>query len=515
MWYCRKESILLGGLLSLIALAIVAGLVLRSLSKSNAVRLGVALVAGPAVAVVVVGSLISTANGLRYGLWHTNQMTAPNYVRAYSSLQAIRPEHPIRFVPVTRASRQEGYAVSPAFRELAPFIDGAEENWGAVFTRQYLGLDSEIGAGWFYWVLIDAAARAGHFKSAKDAEVFFGRVADELAAALGDGRLPARPVFLPFIDPSFSVWLPHLPSSIMKLARQLFPTTAPIRGVSQPEVSPKVAADFDRVANRRASASKPPSYVAQGWALSSTLQPTGIQIVDAGGSAVRTAFQAQSRPDVPAVPDETGKPGSPALGFVIDWPSSYALEAVRIKVIMGGGKFALSPPVSDIPIGHGISLIPSNGDEAVFLALDRLDRPIATKRETIVAHMIVWYPWALGAFAIVAIGRLLVVLFRRRPSIVPALLVLMFVLCIIASRLLFFAVLDASAWSGEQTRYLFPIAVLVAAIPAVLFCFGRRRMPARSPSASLCLTRQMRASKFAGLNNGSSNEAVIHPASIL
>jgi hypothetical protein len=475
MWHCRKESILLEGLLSLIGLAVVAGFVLRSLSKSNAVRLGVALVAAPAVAVVVLGSLISTANGLRYGLWHTNQMTAPNYVRAYSSLQAIHPEHPIRFIPVTRASRQKAYAVSPAFRELAPFIDGEHENWGGSFTRQYLGIDGEIGAGWFYWVLIDAAAQAGHFKNAQEAEAFFGRVANEITAALDDGRLPRRSVFLPFVDPSLSIWLPHLLASTTKLARQLFPASAPIRGVSQPEVSPKVAADFDRVANRRASASKPPSYVAQGWALSSRLQPTGIQIVDAGGSAVRTAFQAQSRPDVPGVPDETGKPGPPALGFVIDWPSAgYSLETIRMKVLLERSKFAFSPLLSELPLGHAVSLTIPDGDQTVLLALDRLDRPITTKREMIVAYVIAWYPLVLGTFGILAISRLVFVVFsRKRPSMMAPLVVAMFLLCIIISRLLFFAVLDASAWSGEQTRYLVPIAILVVAVPALLFSFGR------------------------------------------
>ena len=140
MWHCRKESILLGGLLALMTLAILAALFRGLLSRTDAVRLGLVLIAAPAFAIAAVGALISTANGLRYGLWHTNQMVVPNYVRAYSTLQAIRPDHPIRFVPISREARQKAYAVSPAFRELAPFIDGERENWGAWFTRQNLGI---------------------------------------------------------------------------------------------------------------------------------------------------------------------------------------------------------------------------------------------------------------------------------------------------------------------------------------------------------------------------------------
>jgi len=117
------------------------------------------------------------------------------------------------------------------------------------------------------------------------------------------------------------------------------------------------------------------------------------------------------------------------------------------------------------------------GSPEMFLALDRLDQPPTTSRETLVMSTIAWYPWILAALGILCVVRLAVVPPIRKSSIIAPLVVLMFTLSIIIPRLLFFAVIDASAWSVEKNlRYLFPIAVLVPAVPMILFCFGRPRV---------------------------------------
>ena len=402
-------------------------------------------------------------------------MMAPNFMRAYQSLQAIRPDLPIRFVPVTREVRHKAYAVSPAFRELAPFLDGERENWGAWWTRTTMGIDGEIGAGWFYWTLVEAAAKAGHFKTAWDAEAYFGRVADEITAASNDGRLPSRLVLLPFIDPTISLWLTHVPSSFVKLARHVFPSTRPALPGIPVEVAYDVVTIFDRVANRRSSASKPPSYIAQGWVLSSPLRPAAIQIADLNGEPVRTLFQAHRRPDVEVIVDPSGQRGPPALGFNIDWPAErFSLERVRLKVLLEDGKSALSVPLSAFPIGVAVRLAVAEDGPALYVALDRLDKPLRSRREAVTAFIADWYQLALALLAVLSVIRLAFTGSVRTCFRTPQMIVVLFVLSIIASRLLFFAVLDASAWSAVQTRYLFPVAIVVAVCPAILFTFGRR-----------------------------------------
>jgi hypothetical protein len=476
MWHCRKESVLLAGLLVLIAVAIVVGVVLGRLDRKRAVRFAGLLVVAPWVTAVVLGVLISGANGLRYGLWQTNQMFAPNYVRAYASLQAIRPDLPIRFVPVTRETRKKAYAVSPSFRELAPFIDGEGENWGAYESRTSMGIQGEIGAGWFYWVLIGAAAKAGHFRSAPEAEDFFGHVADEVTAALDDGRLPRRRVLISFIDPDLSLWLKNVPASFIRLTRRLFPTDAPVRTMPPTDIRPEISDAFDAAANRRAGLADPPRFSVSGWVLAAAHRPTSIQVVDGAGAPIWTRFRPQPRPDVPPL-QYNGKPGPPALGFTVGWPASYRPDLVQLRVLMDDGRLALSGPIASLPLAKPVSHL--GAEPAFVIALDRLDQPPrgALLLQAAASRVTSWYVPVLAAFALFSAIRLGFAVKGKSHSLGPAVVVLLFVLAIISSRLLLLAILDASAWNALQARYLFPVAVLAAVVPALVLACGRRSRP--------------------------------------
>jgi hypothetical protein len=477
LWHCRKESILIGGLFGIMAVGILAAFIVGALARAEALRLGLVLVAVPLGAAIALGAVISTANGLRYGLWHTDQMTATNYVRAYSSLQAIRPDRPIRFIPVTRDARQKAYAVSPAFRELQPFFEGPREPWYLAESKRWLGLPGEIGAGWYYWALVDAAAAAGHFKTAPAAEAFFGRIADEITAAVKDGRVASRRVLLPYIDPAFSLWLPHLPGSFVKLAGALLPSHPPDLPTRPAEVQDDVVADFDAVAHRRAKAPRASSYLADGWALSSSAPPIRVEVIDGEGKPLRASFQSRPRPDVPVMRDPSARPGPAALGFTVAWVASRALESVRLKVVLEASRSAVSGPLSSIPLSQGTRLHSANTGDVVFIALDRLEKPVPTRGDRVAAHVARWYPVFLSLVAVAGVARLIVVVAAGGAVLTThAIVVLLFVLAIIVSRLGLFAVLDASAWAGDQTRYVFPIATLAAIVPVIVFALGRLRL---------------------------------------
>jgi hypothetical protein len=471
LWHSRKESILIGGLLGFAAILVVAALLFKTVTKTEAVRLAVGVVAAPLVAVVGLGAVFSAANGRIYGLWHTNELAAPNYVRAYASLQSIRPDRPLRFVPVTRETRERVYAVSPSFRELQPILDGEQENWGAYWTRYYLDMKGEIAAGWFYWALIDAAARAGHFTNARDAEAFFGRIADEVTTAIRDGRLRSRPVILPYVDPDIALWLPYVPHSFALLARRLLPSTLDDFAERPNEVTAKDAAAFDAVANRRVRAREPPGYVADGWALSSGPQPAAIEIVDQDGRPVNAKFESRPRPDVPRVADASGHPGPPALGFTMAWPPRpLGPDTLKFKVLLDGNRTALSEPIARIPTASVVNLSSSEPDFSVQLALDRMEPSVRDLRLVISKAIANWHPIALRVVALAcALFLVSAWLTRRATPAWQSVATLVFVVAIVVERLTFFAVLDASAWNGDQARYIFPVSTLAAIVPIIVY----------------------------------------------
>jgi hypothetical protein len=473
MWYLRKEAILIEGLFALIALGIAAAWILKFIRRNEAFGLAGRLVVGPLFAVLLLGTTISAANGLRYGLWSTDQLSAPNYVRMFSSLLAIRPDHPIRFVSVTRDTREKAYAVSPTFRELQPFLDGDNEHWTARITRM-LGIGGgEIGAGWFYWALIDTVTAAGHFKTPSDAETFYGRAANEIEAALKDGRLPYRRALLPYVDPNFSVWLSYLPASTMTLAKSLFPFGPAAYPDRTESTLPDVAATYDRVAVRRAALGGVPQFKAKGWILSSIGRPLRIQIIGEGDQDISSHFEPLPRMDVKPIIGQDLRPGPDPLGFGVSWPAAGS-GSVRFKVLMEGNRSATSEPIDKVPLGTVVRLPSAEPDAQVFFAVDLLEKPVPAKRTAIVRSLNAVYPFLLSLFSAIGLIYFLYLVVQRDLVVGLHGLILLFVLAIVSSRVLFFAVLDASAWSAEQTRYLLPAAILLPVIPAILLAFRRR-----------------------------------------
>jgi hypothetical protein len=74
------------------------------------------------------------------------------------------------------------------------------------------------------------------------------------------------------------------------------------------------------------------------------------------------------------------------------------------------------------------------------------------------------YPAAFIGLSVIAI----IVILWRRPSFFSApAAALLFLTILITSRVMFFALIDAAAWNGAQTRYLFSIEPLIMIFPIV------------------------------------------------
>jgi hypothetical protein len=209
----------------------------------------------PLAALGLVTLAIMAANYARFGVFATADLAAPDYWSAYQALTGIRPNQPLRCVPVSREARLRAYAASPSFRELAPHLEGALGERYASYSRMYYDLPpGEIAGGWFCWVLRDAAAAAGHCRSAADSEAFYRQVADELLAAAAEGKLETR-AMLPFgVDPNLEIYLPHLPASTLKLWNRCWSHEEP---APLHEHETAVRQLFDTVAHRRAVPTAP------------------------------------------------------------------------------------------------------------------------------------------------------------------------------------------------------------------------------------------------------------------
>lgn len=145
-------------------------------------------------------------NHRMYGARVAIEMTTDPFQSAMRELQRVGAMYDLPLVPVPRSARLAIYAASPSFATLMPHLEGPANQVTCSILPATCG---DIAGGWFMWALRDAAAKAGHHRSAAAAGLFYATVASEVHAACSDGRLTCSTAMLPLI--------PHIPASQLRL----------------------------------------------------------------------------------------------------------------------------------------------------------------------------------------------------------------------------------------------------------------------------------------------------------
>jgi hypothetical protein len=421
----------------------------------NRFRMGYPMLAFPLVITLALGFLLAGANYVRWGVFARYEFAANGFVRAINDLNAIQPGSPTpRQVTVTALTRAKAYEASPTFRELKSFFDGPSGQWLASDETRSAGVPGEISNGWFYWAVRDAAATAGWHSDARNAEKKYAAMAEELERAFADGRLQERSAFIPFVDPDWRKWLPGVPSSFIDINQRVIDATAGELPSSLPEdAKPNQFDDFISVLGRR----NPPRNVRLGgWLIlpegssialgtpehSSTWHPVqGALKLDVSGARVFTLVSS---------------PGEELTELHIRAP-----DGKMSRLPLDELKFGMMKNIEGIPGALlGVDLAPSKRKSARVDVL----LPVVTRIWTYVG-------WS---FAVVGFGGLL--FFKRREGDGAAIVVMLLSLTAIFARTGLLAVLDASSWSGLQTRYVAPVVPYFAVFGVLGFWILSQRV---------------------------------------
>lgn len=460
-WHTRKEATgLLGGLLAVSLAGVVLAWLLRKLDLTATLKYAASLVAGPAILVVALGAVLASVSGTRFGLWATNELGATNYVRAFQSLQQIdAPSN--RFIPISKAAREMAYEVSPAFAELRWFL---EESDGAKWTRHEAEMfagTSDLYAGNVYWLLRDALQYKGYYKTAATAQAFYGRIADEIQQAFRDGRLKKRWVPVPFIDPNLSAWLPYFPASLYNVSTLLF-AKHPSQCAADSLLPSNIIELFDRVANRRT----PPPVEAVTASVEGSFSTSGspIKRFDLVGHDL---VPVQATADIRSEPATDNKSPS-TVHFKLDWPFRHGLTPYGFRIERENGAMQLTPGLEHVPLNAAIPL-ESQSTDSLQMQINKLQEPPpkTSWRKSIETKIAGSYDGFMRTSVWIALAALVAILalLRRWPLSAMFTIALSAMLLIIVSRVVLFGILDASAWSGMQPRYIFPVAGIAVALP--------------------------------------------------
>ena len=155
--------------------------------------------AAGAGALLVIGTVI-VVNHQVYGVALVNDTSSGAIARAYADWADVEAGEVRPFVPISSAQRAAVYAVSPAARELQPYLENPKNHWLKAGC-QSLNICDDFAGGWEIWALREAADSAGHFSSEVEAQRYFSRVSRQIIAACSGGRLSCRPRLPTSVEP--------------------------------------------------------------------------------------------------------------------------------------------------------------------------------------------------------------------------------------------------------------------------------------------------------------------------
>jgi len=140
------------------------------------------LTSGLLAAVLMIDLIIRLLNYNYYGVFLTSDFQDSKFPTAYSQMQSVvGPAGRVPHLPMPRSQRLQAYEVSASFRQLQPALEQPGfYGFGCDFWPETCG---DIGSGWFLWAVRDAAAAAGHYRTADTAELFYESITNELSQA--------------------------------------------------------------------------------------------------------------------------------------------------------------------------------------------------------------------------------------------------------------------------------------------------------------------------------------------
>lgn len=144
-----------------------------------------------------------------------------NFKATLAALQSVRMEKPISHVPVSNATMQHIYSISPSFAELKHFFNSHGRHWRYHGCPFYPWACEELAGGWFIWALREAAAFEGYYQTPANAADFFARVANEINQACDDGRLTCKRSLLSYMPVIADRDIEKIPTSLIELLKML------------------------------------------------------------------------------------------------------------------------------------------------------------------------------------------------------------------------------------------------------------------------------------------------------
>jgi hypothetical protein len=221
-WMTREDSVWILPCVGLLWATTIAA-VWRKRAADRTARL--ALLALPALLWMSGMGVVAGLNLKYYGIFTTCEMRQADFKAAYGALLRVEPAKWRPYISVPREMRERLYAVSPAFAELRPFLEGGLGLLWAQNSEALTNLppkEHEIADGWFIWELRDAVSDAGHCHTGAEAMAYYARLAREINEACDRGLVKAGPRRTGFVPPLRREYLQPFKEAMQSSVKYLY-----------------------------------------------------------------------------------------------------------------------------------------------------------------------------------------------------------------------------------------------------------------------------------------------------
>jgi hypothetical protein len=211
-WLCREEGpwilpvlgVVVGGIPALVAAKRWFSTDRRSIDRRR--LLVVAGRSGATLAVIGVTAyvpmrVVASVNKSHYGVELVNDNSGGQFRRAEADWTRVRSGPLLRDIPITRAQRYAVYRVSPAAAQLEPILESPAYVWMRISCPNQPEPPCDLAGAFTVWAIRDAAAEAGHFKSATEAQTYFGHIASQIEAACRTRAISCAPSLPAYLQP--------------------------------------------------------------------------------------------------------------------------------------------------------------------------------------------------------------------------------------------------------------------------------------------------------------------------
>ncbi|WP_374469900.1 hypothetical protein [Phenylobacterium sp.] len=450
-WLTREEGVWLVPTLALIALLpLVAGA-----SRAKGWRPALTALAPSAAAALVAVALVAgvgAVNAAVYGRFVINEIKDDAFEGALSALHEVGAPYGRERVPVPAAAREQLYRVSPAFASLRGMDAPASAGWKTVGCDIDRRICGDIGGGWFFWAVRQAAAASGRHDSPDEAAAFYNQLEREVETACDRGQLRCKAWRVPLVPPM-------QPSQADDVARSAWNTTKVIffpDGVwTQPLPSdfgaPDAEAQYDFLNRPRYAPSRTPRQVS-GWFVRRGAE--WFDITPGVGVRLESALRSSS-------PDLVAHFSDPALGqqrfaLAADCPNGPCPAVLRLAD-------GTSHPVDLNALGPGPHAF---GGATLFvdaIGPQPAQPLLKTRFSQAWLDLVIRLSPLFRALAVLGVAAALVVvaLAAIRRRITPAAILCVALAGAVAARILILALIDALSFPAANNVYALPAVPLL------------------------------------------------------